>query len=303
MSVNLNIDELNQEIRANIMKQLPTQDRISTKIDGLMLTRFDEQKKDMNCFYYPMFALVIQGFKNSVIGGREINYGPNNFLIVGLDMPGVYNIAPCDSDNPFLSLSLKLDKQLISDLVSNMHSPIKAKSNIETSPVITNMASADLLDAVLRLLRLLEDPSKLSIMGPLVLKEIYFYLLQTNAGEILRLLNTNGAQINQLSKSIKWLRENFKQSFQIDELASLANMAPSTFFRNFKKATSVSPIQFQKTLRLYEAQRIMLKDGIDANTAALNVGYESVSQFNREYKRQFGAPPRQDVFNKLNTLV
>jgi transcriptional regulator GlxA family with amidase domain len=153
----------------------------------------------------------------------------------------------------------------------------------------------DVLDAFLRLVELLDRPEQIPVLAPMIIREIHYRLLIGPQGERLRMINTLGTQSNQIARSITWLKENYREPLQVDELARKVNMATSTFHRHFRQVTTLSPLQFQKRMRLFEAQRRMLVENEDASIAALAVGYESPTQFNREYKRQFGEPPHRNV--------
>ena len=297
MSEPIYLPELNDSLKEKLLKWLPEQSRLETPIPGLALTRHDENTSAIRCFYAPMIALVVQGFKRSMIGDHEANYGELHCVTVGIDMPGVFHITDASSQAPFLSLSVKLDRRIITQLITEAPSIVTAQEG-EVTPIVVDEASKDLLQAFSRLVELLDTPSRISVLAPMILREIHYYLLCGSQGKCLRLFNTNGTQANQIAQAISLLRENYTSPLRMEELARYVNMAPSTFNRHFKEVTSLSPLQFQKRLRLYEAERLMLIEGKDAGTAALMVGYESGSQFNREYKRQFGAPPRKDVAKK-----
>ncbi len=297
MSNPITIPEQAGSLREKLLKWLPEQSRLETPIPGLALTRYDENTSAIRCFYHPMVALVVQGFKRSMIGDHEANYGKNHCVVVGIDMPGVFHVTEASPQAPFLSLSVKLDRHIISQLITELPT-IVTESTASLNPIVISKAGEELLDAFKRLVSLLDTPSRISVLAPLILREIHFYLLSGSQGGCLRLFNTNGTQANQIAQAISWLRENYTAPFRMEELARKVNMAPSTFNRHFKEVTNLSPLQFQKRLRLYEAERLMLLEGRDAGTAALMVGYESGSQFNREYKRLFGAPPRRDVAKK-----
>lgn len=297
MDGSTNVYDHNSELKKKLLKWLPAPGRLEPSIPGLALSRYDEETSATPCFYNPMVALVVQGFKRSMIGDHEADYGEHHCVVVGVDMPGVFHITHASSQKPFLSLSVKLDRYIISQLIGEMPAIVAANAN-SLNPVGIAEADKELLDAFIRLIDLLDTPSRIPILAPLILREIHFYLLSGSQGGCLRLFNTSGTQANQMAQAISWLRENYTSPLHMEELARRANMAPSTFNRHFKHVTSLSPLQFQKRLRLYEAERLMLLEGKDAGTAALMVGYESGSQFNREYKRQFGAPPRKDVAQK-----
>ena len=289
--------ELADSLREKLLQWLPEPSRRETPVPGLALTRYDEQTSAMRCFYTPMVALVVQGFKRSMIGDHEANYGKNHCVVVGVDMPGVFHVTEASSQAPFLSLSVRLDRRIISRLIAEAPA-IVTENAAPPRPIVVSEASEELLEAFRRLVNLLDTPSRIAVLAPLILREIHFYLLSGSQGGCLRLFNTQGTQANTIARAVSWLRENYALPFRMEELARRVNMAPSTFNRHFRQVTSLSPLQFQKRLRLYEAERLMLQEGKDAGTAALMVGYESASQFNREYKRQFGDPPRRDVIQK-----
>ena len=297
MSEPIHLPELNDSLKEKLLKWLPEQSRLETPIPGLALTRHDENTSAIRCFYTPMIALVVQGFKRSMIGDHEANYGELHCVTVGIDMPGVFHITDASPQAPFLSLSVKLDRRIITQLITEVPSIVTAQEG-EVTPIVVDEAGKDLLQVFSRLVELLDTPSRIPALAPMIIREIHYYLLCGSQGKCLRLFNTNGTQANQIAQAISWLRENYTSPLRMEELARYVNMAPSTFNRHFKEVTSLSPLQFQKRLRLYEAERLMLLEGKDAGTAALMVGYESGSQFNREYKRQFGAPPRKDIAKK-----
>ena len=297
MSEPIHLPELNDSLKEKLLKWLPEQSRLETPIPGLALTRHDENTSAIRCFYTPMIALVVQGFKRSMIGDHEANYGELHCVTVGIDMPGVFHITDASPQAPFLSLSVKLDRRIITQLITEVPSIVTAQEG-EVTPIVVDEAGKDLLQVFSRLVELLDTPSRIPVLAPMIIREIHYYPLCGSQGKCLRLFNTNGTQANQIAQAISWLRENYTSPLRMEELARYVNMAPSTFNRHFKEVTSLSPLQFQKRLRLYEAERLMLLEGKDAGTAALMVGYESGSQFNREYKRQFGAPPRKDIAKK-----
>ena len=297
MSEPIHLPELNDSLKETLLKWLPEQSRLETPIPGLALTRHDENTSAIRCFYTPMIALVVQGFKRSMIGDHEANYGELHCVTVGIDMPGVFHITDASPQAPFLSLSVNLDRRIITQLITEVPSIVTAQEG-EVTPIVVDEAGKDLLQVFSRLVELLDTPSRIPVLAPMIIREIHYYLLCGSQGKCLRLFNTNGTQANQIAQAISWLRENYTSPLRMEELARYVNMAPSTFNRHFKEVTSLSPLQFQKRLRLYEAERLMLLEGKDAGTAALMVGYESGSQFNREYKRQFGAPPRKDIAKK-----
>lgn len=292
------VSQLNDLLKEKLQRYLTQPTRLKTAIPSLVFNRHDSNVSAVKCFYYPMMALVVQGFKRSMIGGHEANYGPCHCVTIGVDMLGVFNITEASPEKPFLSLSIKLDRQIITQLIST-EPDIMQNANPDAPPVVVDQVSPEIMQAFVRLLDLLETPSRIPVLAPMILREIHYYLLCGPQGSCLKLFNTTGTQAHQIAQAISWLRLNYTSTMDMVALAQSVNMAPSTFNRHFKKVTSLSPLQFQKRLRLYEAERLMLLEGKDAGTAALMVGYESASQFNREYKRQFGAPPHTDIANKM----
>jgi AraC-like DNA-binding protein len=260
----------------------------------LTTIRRDEVNQPENCFHKPLVGVIVQGFKRSIIGSEEYRYGENQCLVAGVDLPSVSYITVASPEQPFLGLSLSLDKYLITQLAAEIP-PSSRPGNGSYKGISIAEVDPDVLDAFLRLAELHEKPEQIPVLAPMIIREIHYRLLIGPQGERLRMVNTLGTQSNQIAKSITWLRDNYKEPLQVDELAKKVNMATSTFHRHFREVTTISPLQFQKRLRLYEAQRMMLAEDEDATMAALAVGYESSTQFNREYKRLFGEPPHRHV--------
>lgn len=228
------------------------------------------------------------------MGGQEYIYTENQSIVAGVDMPiSSYVINPTP-EKPFLFLYLYLDKQMLSSLAMDMKQDFTCHSEITTSVSITD-TNTDILEMFLRLLELLEKPEQIPLRAPMMLRELHYLLLISPHGKLLRQLNTPGTQNNQVVQAIDWIRENYKAPMRVDSLARQVNMSTANLHRHFKLLTGLSPLQYQKQLRLYEAQRLMLIENERVSSAALSVGYESVTQFNREYKRVFGEPPLRDM--------
>lgn len=289
--------QTNTLLKEKILKWLPEQNRIETAIDGLMITRRDELSAPESCFYQPTVALIVQGHKRSTIGNQEYSYGQHYCMAVGVDMPGVFHITQASMAEPFISISIKLDRYLITQLLPDAPQVVKQRNKSPRAVVVAKVTN-EILTAFLRLVELLDTPAKIPVLAPMILREIHYHLLTGVQGECLRMVSTIGTQAFQIAQAINWLRENYTKPLHIDDLAKQVNMSPSTFHRHFRQVTTFSPLQFQKQLRLYEAERLMLLEGKDAQTAALQVGYESSTQFNREYKRQFGESPYRDMVKK-----
>ena len=284
----------NYLLKEKLLRWLPEPGRYPTAIEGLMISRRHDAKELENCIYKPLVAVVVQGSKRSVIGSEEYRYGENSCLVIGVDIPSANHVLAASPEHPFLAVTLDLNKYLITQLAAEIPPASRPGSNSCKGMAVAEV-DPDVLDAFLRLVELLEKPKQIPVLAPMIIREIHYRLLIRPQGERLRMVNTLGTQSNQIARSITWLRGNFKESLQVDELAKKVNMATSTFHRHFRQVTTISPLQFQKYLRLFEAQRLMLVENEDAARAALAVGYESPTQFNREYKRQFGEPPHRHV--------
>lgn len=272
-----------------------------TAIDGVRLHRRDELGELENCIYKPLATVVVQGFKRSVIGSDEYRYGEGHCLISGVDMPSANYITDASPEKPFLGMSIYLDRSLIRQLAMEAPPSVFAEGQNDKGVSVADVEE-DVLNAFLRLAELLEKPDHRGVLAPMILREIHFCLLISKQGGFLRQLNTPDSHGSQIAMAVAWLRENYKEPLQVDELARRVNMSTATLHRHFKRVTTLSPLQFQKRLRLHEAQRLMLTESNDANSASLAVGYESPHQFNREYKRLFGLPPFKDVSSKRSAV-
>lgn len=269
-----------------------------TGMEGFSVSLRTEPTQNQHCFYKPMAIFVLQGEKRAVLGSETFTYHENEMVVTTIDIPSVSSITDASPEKPFLSLVLDLDETIINELLRQGNFPFE-----NTSGRGMGMIKPDepLLDAFCRLCNLIGEPEKQKILAPMIIKEIHYLLLSSPLGVMLRSVNTKGSQNNQIAKAIEWLKNNYRQPLKIDELAKMFNMSEASFYRHFNKVTSISPLQYQKQLRLHEAQRLMLTQSFDAAKAAYEVGYESASQFNREYKRMFGLPPKTNI-NQLKYL-
>lgn len=292
-----NLKEANDQLRDIVLNRVMVPGDHPTAVNEMGFHRRDETNKADNCFFKPLASIVIQGHKRSIWGNQEYRYGEGQCVVNGVDMPSSSFVTEASPQKPFLVVSLALDSQLITRLSAEI--PPSAKSNEILSSISVAETDPDLLDAYLRLARLLEKPEQIPMLAPLIIREIHYRLLIGPQGEQLRLVNTLGSQSNQVALAIIWLKRNYKKPLQVDELARRVNMATSTFHRHFRSVTTLSPLQYQKYLRLYEAQRLMMVEKADAVNASLAVGYESATQFNREYKRLFDEPPHRDVARRI----
>src|SRR5512140_25485 len=266
----------------------------TTAVPGLSLFRRDEPTKPISAMYEPSICLVAQGAKRVMLGDDTYVYDAHHYLITSVQLPTVVQVIEASREKPYLGLRLMLDLREISQLMVDSNLP-QPRTQQSSRGMATGEVTLPLLTAVQRLIDLLANPQDIPILAPIIQKEIIYRLLVGDQGERLRQIASAGSQSNQIARAIDWLKGNFTQQLRIDDLASQASMSTSTFHHHFRSMTALSPLQYQKQLRLQEARRLMLAERMDAATAAFQVGYESPSQFSREYNRQFGAPPLRDI--------
>lgn len=296
------LTKINAKLKEKFLQHMPHPGDYQTDIDSMILLRRELTSNSEKTFERPLAAFVIQGSKLSYFGGREYFYKENQCLVAGVDMPASFKAMPATPEQPFLSVFFYLDTKLITDLSMEMHQESTSK-NMECEGVAISDTDVELLDVVLRLLNLLDKPEQIPIRAPMLLRDLHYFLLLGPFGTLLRQVNTLGTQNNQIVQIIAWLRQNLAQPVRVDELAQRVNMSTATLYRHFKNLTGLSPLQYIKHLRLHEAQRLMLLENERASSAALAVGYESITQFNREYKSMFGEPPYRDVSQRRENLL
>jgi AraC-like DNA-binding protein len=271
-------------------------DRIMTAIPGLSLFRRDEPTQPASAMYEPSICLTTQGAKRVLLGDDTYVYDPHNFLITSVDLPTVVQIIKASPEKPFLGLILKLDQREISQLMVDSNLP-PPRPQQTSRGMATGEVTLPLLAAFQRLIDLLDEPKDIPILAPIIQREIFYRLLVGDQGTRLRQMASAGSQSQQIARAIYWLKGHYTQPLRIDVLATQVNMSTSTFHHHFREVTAMSPLQYQKWLRLNEARRLMLTENQDAAAAAFQVGYESPSQFSREYSRLFGNSPLRDITN------
>jgi AraC-like DNA-binding protein len=243
----------------------------------------------------PILAILIQGKKKAVLGEEIYCYGATQYLVVSIDLPLSAFILEASPEQPYLGFKLKLDPRQLCDLITAQPHPSMSKRENSVRGLFVSTADTPLLDCALRLTRLLDTPQDIPILAPMIIREIYYRLLIGEQGESVRQIATSGSNMQRIAEVIQYIKTDFIQPIRIENLAEQARMSPSSFHHHFKQVTSMSPVQYQKQLRLLEARRLMLAENSTAVTAADRVGYESSSQFSREYARMFGAPPIRDI--------
>jgi AraC-like DNA-binding protein len=244
--------------------------------------------------HQPAVCFVAQGRKQVMVGSSVYAYDHAKYLVVSVDVPIVGQILEASAAEPYLCLRLDLDPPALGALMLEANLPAVASERPARALTLSSMTT-ELLDSASRLVKLLETPRDIAILAPLVEREILYRLLLGDQTSKLRQIALGESKLQQINRAIAWIKANFREPFRIDAVAAEARMSPSTLHEHFKVVTSMSPLQYQKQLRLQEARRLILSQSLDAATAGHCVGYESPSQFSREYRRIFGAPPVRDI--------
>ncbi|WP_241240031.1 AraC family transcriptional regulator [Xanthomonas sp. BRIP62418] len=242
--------------------------------------------------YQPMLHLVLQGSKTLSVGEQILEYATATYFIVPVDVPATGEIRPGDAGQPYLATSLTLDSSLIANVLAGTKWPAGQPAGQRFS---ATQAPSELIDAWLRMMRLIDKPGEIEMLAPLIEQEILFRVLQGSMGGLLREIARSDGHLTQIRRVIHWIRGNFAEPLRVETLAAMADMSVAAFYRHFRAVTAMTPIQYQKRLRLLRARWLLLFAPRDAASIAFEVGYESASQFSREYARLFGLPPTRDV--------
>jgi AraC-like DNA-binding protein len=266
----------------------------ATAISALSLHRRKGPTEPLHCIFSLGLGVVARGNKQALIGKEVVNYGPGQSMLVSIDLPVISRVTRASAEEPMLGLMLTLDSRQIAKTAAEMQLPAPPR-NPAFTPITIETLDGAMVDVLIRLIELLDHPVLASQLASLYQQEIVVRLLAGPHGPQLQHLAANGSPSQQIAKAVAWLKRNFSKDMRVNELAAHAHMSPSTFRQHFRSITGTSPLQYQKQLRLQEARQMMLSLGVDAGIAAVQVGYESASQFSREYSRLFGAPPQQDV--------
>ena len=266
----------------------------TTAIPALTLHRRGAPTEPLHCIYSLGLGVIAQGAKQVMLGDEVINYSPGRSMLTTIDLPVVSHVTQASVRKPFLGLLLTLDPRQIVQMASELDLPHPSRERT-FRPVSIERLDEALLDALIRLVELLEEPALVPRLAPLIQQEITVRLLTGRYGPQLHHLVAVGSPSHQIAKAVAWLKQNFTHVLHVDDLAARTHMSPSTFRLHFRAITGMSPLQFQKQLRLQEARQLMLNQSLDAGHAGGRVGYESASQFSREYSRLFGAPPQRDI--------
>ena len=288
------VTQVLEELAVSISKRLGSAIELSTDVPGLTLYRNTAPTAPSHCTYEPSLLLIPQGKKCVDLGKQSYAFGESTFLLTSIELPIISRVSVASAQKPYLAFFLELDMGIVRDVLHTEEVRIPA-SPAGTRGMVLGEATAELLMPCSRMVQLLDAPQDVPFFGKLLQREIIYRLLQGPQGDRLRSVATLADQDYRTAKAVTWLRENFEKALNVDQLASMAGMSRSTLHHHFRGLTAMSPLQFQKQLRLRAARQRMLTEEIDAASAAFEVGYESPSQFNREYKRLFGKPPIRDV--------
>lgn len=267
---------------------------VSTAVPGLTLYRNTVPTAPNPCTYVPSLLLIPQGKKRVDLGKQSYLFGESTFLLTSIDLPIISRVCAASVEKPYLAFFLKLDMGMVRDVLHSEEVHISPPP-VGTRGMVLGEVTIELLAPCLRMVQLLRTSQDVPFFGKLLQREIIYRLLQGPQGDRLRSVATLADQGYRTAKAVTWLRDNFKKTLNVDELASMTGMSRSTLNHHFRGLTAMSPLQFQKQLRLHAARQKMLTEELDAASAAFEVGYESPSQFNREYKRFFGQPPMRDI--------
>lgn len=282
-----------EELVERIARAIP-EDGTIHPLQGLHLGRVSAPKERIHSVLEPSFCVIAQGSKEVFLGRTRYQYDPFHYLLTTLELPRVSQVLEASKERPYLSLRLELSPILVGSVMIETGRPLPS-GYADVRAIGVSSLDVNLLDAVVRLVRLLDSPAEAWVLLPLITREIIYRLLMGDQGSRLCHLTVSGGGAPNIVKAVERLRQDFDQSIRIEDMAQELGMSVSSFHHHFKAVTAMSPLQFQKRLRLQEARRLMLSEDLDAASAAYRVGYNDASHFNREYKSLFGVPPVRDV--------
>jgi AraC-like DNA-binding protein len=290
-----------EELLERMARALPEQGAVEA-LDGLFLARLTRPMESALALYQPAFCLVVQGGKQALVGEEVLRYDPGHYLLFTVDLPIIFRVEEASEARPYFGMRLNLDPALVASVMVEAGAETR-KGDASTKAIGVNTIDADLLDAVVRLVRLAGKPGEQKVLAPLVKREIVYRLLAGGEGARLgHLVASSRGDTRRISRAIGRLRERYNEPLRIEEIARQCGMSVSGFHHHFKSVTSMSPLQFQKQIRLQEARHLMLGEDLDAASAGHRVGYEDPAYFSRDYKKLFGAPPQRDIARLRGSL-
>jgi len=288
------ISEQHHELSEIIERYSSTDGVHKTVVPSLFFISESHVTEPLYGVYKPSFCMIVQGEKEVMLAQERFRYNPADYLVASVDLPVTGQVIKASSNAPYLALKLEFTPSQILEVLSDSNIRSGAKESVKRAMFVSQIGPS-LLDAVVRLVRLLDKPADIPVLAPLFIKEILYRILQGPYGGVLEQMAIEGSHTYRIRDVIEHIMNHYELPFRIEELAEIANMSVSSLHRHFKEVTAMSPIQFQKQLRLQEARRLLLSESTDAADVAFRVGYESPSQFSREYSRMFGFPPREDI--------
>jgi AraC-like DNA-binding protein len=288
------IAQLQQDLTARIARLAPVDGTYRAAFPSLALSRGSKPTLCLPTVCQPSLGFVVQGRKRALLNDEVFHYDALNYLVVSVTLPMMGQVVEATADRPFLSLRLDLDLEEIARLLLELGDRGGVAVPADRALFVARM-DEPLLDAVLRMVKLLDTPEDIAVLAPAVRREIYYRVLRGELGQrLVDLAECEGGN-HRIVRAIEWLKQHYAEPLRIEDLADAVHMSPSALHHRFKAVTAMSPLQYQKQLRLHEARRLMFADGIECATAGHRVGYESPSQFSREYRRLVGAPPRVEI--------
>lgn len=273
--------------------------RTDTGIPRVAMVQGEIPEHQLAAVYDPMVNLILTGSKTMTVGERTFHYDPATYFVMSVELPAVGSVHPAATGEPYLAVSLTLDPVIVAALIRDL--PQQVCSNLFRSGFSVAAVNEDFLDAWLRMLRLMERPDEISVLSPVYEREILFRVLQGPLGWMLRDIASPDTALSRISVAINWIRRNFDQTIRIEALAEMAALSVSAFHRHFKAVTALSPLQYQKRVRLLHARSLLITGQGNATSVSYDVGYESPNQFSREYARLFGLPPSKDLTRAVFT--
>ncbi|OXM83902.1 AraC family transcriptional regulator [Paenibacillus rigui] len=290
----LRIEQALQQLARLIRRHAPSSGTHRTPVPSLALMHATHCSEPMESVYKPSICVVAQGAKTATLADETYRYDPSTYLVTSVELPILGRIIEASPEIPYLSLKLSFDADVILDIVkeTNRSDSVPAEA---CRGITVNRTSFPLLEAIVRLLELLHTPEDVPVLAPLIIREILYRVLQGEQGAVIHQFAIIGSHAHNIAQAIQLINREYNRPIGIEQLAKSVNMSASAFHKHFKRVTAMSPLQYQKTVRLQEARRLMLTETVQASDAAFRVGYESPSQFSREYARMYGRPPMVDV--------
>ncbi|WP_145019725.1 AraC family transcriptional regulator [Paenibacillus sp. Y412MC10] len=282
------------ELSVRLNQLLQTDGLHITEIPSLHMMRATAASEPIHSMYAPSLCFIVQGAKSAALGQEIYHYNPTTYLVTSVHLPIKSEITEASPEVPFIGLHLEFTPDQILDILQ--HTDLAWPEESEPgSGIFVGKTNSQLLDALLRLVKLFDQPAEIPILAPLITREILFRVLQGEQGHLVKQFAVIGSQAHAIAKAIQLIHRDYSKPLRVEELAKEVNMAASSFHKHFKQVTALSPLQYQKRIRLQEARHLMISEKIGAADAAFQVGYESPSQFSREYARLYGLPPKSDL--------